>query len=275
MRALWRYAALLLAFVLPSEAARAGLQYNFRHLGVGDGLLNNEIVGLAYDSAGVLWIETLTGWNIWDGEEVGTVEPGALVPADARPSAECARQLGDIGLPKVSAAANTILDVKDDGRGNLWIATDHEGAYVLNKKSGQFVNLANIPSKSTSIAENHVSVIAIAKDGAVALGHIKKGVSIYRPSTFRLAHFQSLTWRNVSCMVEGQPGRPVGRHGWVRPLQCDSAGAFRGSRQHRGVSSGRPRGRIVGRHLQGGLAAHERWGGRGSIHYCQQPFGRR
>lgn len=98
--------------------------------------------------------------------------------------------------------SNTILDVKDDGRGSLWIATDHAGVFIYNKAKHAFTNLVNSPSNPTTIAENHVSVIAIAKDGTVALGHIKKGVSIYKPSPFRLTHYQSTTWRNVSSVLE-------------------------------------------------------------------------
>lgn len=208
-----RYIVLLLLLILTLVGSWAGeaVQYPFRHLTTADGLLNNEIKGLSFDRQGILWVETQTGWNSWDGKDVKVVGENAAKPADARPSTANIRRWSNIILPATShskqqesaaEAANTILDVKDDGHGHLWIATDHEGVFIYDKSNKKFTNLVNAPNQPTTIAENHVSVIAIAKDGTVALGHIKKGVSIYKPSPFRLTHFQSTTWRNVSCVFE-------------------------------------------------------------------------
>lgn len=182
-------------------------QYSFQHLTTADGLLNNEVTGMAFDNKGFLWIETQAGWNIWDGNKVRNVEAGMSVPPKARPSDKDIHKWSKIALPKsTSVVDNTILDVKDDGKGNIWIATDHQGVYIYNKVKKSFTNLVYSPSKSTSIAENHVSVIAVNHDGTVALGHIKKGVSIYKPMPFRLTHFQSSTWRNVSSVLEDHEG---------------------------------------------------------------------
>lgn len=190
---------------LPSAAQS---QYAFRHITTEDGLQNNEVKGLLFDKHGLLWIETQTGWDIYDGKQVKAVEGGTPLPGNARPSAKAIRRGVRLPLPSVSSScvANAILDVKDDGKGNLWVATDHQGVYIYDKANRQFTNLLHSPSQSTSIAENHVSCIAISKDGTVALGHIKKGISIYTPAPFRLTHFQSATWRNVSSVVEDRSG---------------------------------------------------------------------
>lgn len=187
---------------LASPAAQT--QWAFRHIDTSDGLCNNEVLGLRFSPGGTLLIETLAGWNEWDGKEVKALAQDAP-PASIAPSKEGLRSLSGLQLPKKSTT-NTILDTKDDGKGNLWIATDHEGVYIYNKVSKQFTNLVHTPSQSTSIAENHVSCIAIAKDGTVALGHIKKGISIHTPLPFRLTHFQSDTWRNVSAVLEDHTG---------------------------------------------------------------------
>lgn len=174
-------------------------QYSFRHVTADDGLLNNEVLGLSFCDDGRLIVETRSGWNVWDGTAVSPLDesPGH----DIRPRDAESRLPKEFTLPK-SQTINTIMDAQDDGRGNLWIATDHQGVYVLNKESGEFTNLTHQTSQSTSIAENHVSCIAIGTDGTVALGHLKKGISIYRPLPFGVSHFQSATWRNISAVIQ-------------------------------------------------------------------------
>lgn len=165
---------LMLSFV--NSWADGAMQYPFRHLTTDDGLLNNEIIGLQYDRHGILWIETQTGWNTWDGNAVKTVGKDIITPTEARTSTQNIQRWKNLTLPNKSSVANTVLDIKDDGCGNLWIATDHGGVFIYNKQTKLFLNLVNSPSNPTTIAENHVSVsvIAIARDGTVALGLSRK-----------------------------------------------------------------------------------------------------
>lgn len=228
--------ACCLATLLCLQAA-AQTTYSFRHLTTDDGLLNNEVKSLRFDAQGTLWIETQGGWNIWDGQTVGVAKDcntPAKTPALRWTYSAADRRVAFKGLTitlpkdKSTTAANTVLDVKDDGRGHLWLATDHEGAYIYNKVKRTFTHLTHMPSQSTGIAENHVSSIAIARDGTVALGHIKKGVSVCTPLPFRLTHFQSTTWRNISAVAEDTLG-----HLW---LGTDGYGLFDvTSRRHVGI----------------------------------------
>lgn len=176
MRTMQRYTAILVMLMLSfvNSWADGAMQYPFRHLTTDDGLLNNEIIGLQYDRHGILWIETQTGWNTWDGNAVKTVGKDIITPTEARTSTQNIQRWKNLTLPNKSSVANTVLDIKDDGCGNLWIATDHEGVFIYNKQTKLFLNLVNSPSNPTTIAENHVSVIAIARDGTVALGLSRK-----------------------------------------------------------------------------------------------------
>lgn len=196
LRRLVAVALLCVAAVVQAQS------YAFRHITADDGLSNNEVLGLQFRSDGTLLIETRSGFDVWDGTTVThTPEP----QTDIRRTADNLRLTDGLTLPKTQAV-NTIMDAQDDGSGHIWIATDHQGAYVYNKATGDFINLLHQTSQSTSIAENHVSCIAIGQDGTVALGHLKKGLSIYRPLPFGVAHFQSETWRNVSAVVADSVG---------------------------------------------------------------------
>lgn len=195
-----RMASAALLMVAVSASAQV---YSFRHIAVEDGLSSNEVVGLQFQETGELLIETSGGRDVWDGTAVAHVEdaPGN----DIRPKGDGLHLLEGIELPKTQVV-NTVMDVQTDGNGDIWIATDHQGVYIYSKQSGEFTNLVHSPSQSTSISENHVSCIAMGKDGTVALGHLKKGLSVYRPLPFRVAHFESVTWRNVSAVAEDSAG---------------------------------------------------------------------
>lgn len=80
----------------------------------------------------MLWIKTQSGRNTWDGTKVRTVTAGTPLPQLHNPSAREISQWQNIHIPKSTNVANTILDVKDDGRGSQWIATDHQGVYIYN-----------------------------------------------------------------------------------------------------------------------------------------------
>lgn len=75
------------------------MQYPFRHLTTDDGLLNNEIIGLQYDRHGILWIETQTGWNTWDGNAVKTVGKDIITPTEARTSTQNIQRWKNLALP--------------------------------------------------------------------------------------------------------------------------------------------------------------------------------
>ena len=196
--------------------------YHFRHISTADGLSNNGVESLFFADKGNLWIETQDGWNCWDGHQVTVVDAKMERPPMAFKSPNqlswkyitAKNQLvcknnglqNIITIPTDATSFNTVLDVKDDGKGNLWIATDHQGVYIYNKVEKKLYHESYSANLSSGIAENHVSCIAIGQNGEVALGHIKKGVSYYNPAYSCFTHFQSASWRNVSSLLQDHLG---------------------------------------------------------------------
>ena len=203
--------------------------YHFRHISTKEGLSNNEVKKLFFDEQGTLWIDTQDGWNCWDGHQVTMLSgkeeklPASFkhqiasskyqtqpswkyVSANNQLVYKSQGKQNIINIPSDGASFNVVLDVKDDGNGNLWIATDHQGVYIYNKVEKKLYHEGFSSSTTSGIAENHVSCIAIGQNGEVALGHLKKGVSYYNPAYSRFTHFQSASWRNVSSLLQDHLG---------------------------------------------------------------------
>ena len=84
-----------------------------------------------------------------------------------------------VTLPKTSGASqnNAIRDVVDDHHGNIWIATDHEGIFVFNKKTENITNITHKRDRLFSLASDNVTCLEVDDDGTVWVGHFKTGVS--------------------------------------------------------------------------------------------------
>jgi len=75
-----------------------------------------------------------------------------------------------------NSANNAIRDMLDDGNGNIWIATDHDGVFIYNK---QTENVRNISHKidANSISSDNVTCMKMDSQGTVWMGHYKTGIS--------------------------------------------------------------------------------------------------
>ncbi len=82
-----------------------------------------------------------------------------------------------LSIPK-DGGSNAIRAIYDDGKGNVWVATDHNGVFVCNKTSGATTHMRNVSGDLSSIASDNVTCIAASANGVIFLGHFKNGVSI-------------------------------------------------------------------------------------------------
>ena len=113
-----------------------------------------------------------------------------------------------ISLPKAgSNVTNSVRGLQDDGTGNIWIATDHQGLYIYNKVTEQLTNVQHDPAQPSSLAENNIGCITIDNSGVLWVGYVKKGLSFHHPSFRRFSNYQNASCRNVSCIKEGRGGR--------------------------------------------------------------------
>ena len=88
----------------------------------------------------------------------------------------------------VMPTSNRILvrDIAKGKDGRLWIATDHEGLFILDyaKRSCKQYVKRDLPY---SLMDNSLQRIYIDRDGAVWIGTYKNGISYYSPSSKKFA----------------------------------------------------------------------------------------
>ncbi len=75
--------------------------------------------------------------------------------------------------------------VAQDQTGKIWIATDHGGVVIWDKKTDQMKVLLNDPNNPNSISQNSVISLFADPTGIMWLGTYKNGISYYHPGMFK------------------------------------------------------------------------------------------
>ncbi|MDR1202622.1 MAG: response regulator [Tannerellaceae bacterium] len=104
---------------------------------------------------------------------------------------------------------NNIGDIKEDLNGQLWIATDHGGINLINKKLQTIQYIINDPFNERSIAQNSLTCLYCDEIGIVWVGTYKRGISYYYESIFKfktdhltdLSHIENFT-PDVNVIIE-------------------------------------------------------------------------
>ena len=81
-----------------------------------------------------------------------------------------------IKLPSCTANCR-IRDIIDDNKGNIWIATDHQGVFILDKNSGKFHNEKNDRINRSSLSSSNINDLYVDSDGIVWIAHFRSGIS--------------------------------------------------------------------------------------------------
>ncbi len=72
---------------------------------------------------------------------------------------------------------NAIRDMLDDGKGNVWIATDHSGIFVYRKQNESITNIHHDRTSIHSLSSDNVTSLICDRQGTIWAGHYKTGVS--------------------------------------------------------------------------------------------------
>ena len=108
---------------------------------------------------------------------------------------------------------DVISNVIQDDKNRVWIATDHGGVDLLNKKDFKFRYLLNREDDNKTIGQN--STVYIYKDntGIIWIGTYKRGVSYYHESIIKFAHYthhlsdpNSLPFSDINNFAEDRSG---------------------------------------------------------------------
>ncbi len=84
-----------------------------------------------------------------------------------------------------SLSSDMIQDIMQDPNGLIWMATDHGGIDIIDKKSDMLTNLRNRPHDERSIAHNSINCIYTDNTGIIWIGTYKNGISYYSESIYK------------------------------------------------------------------------------------------
>ncbi len=82
-------------------------------------------------------------------------------------------------------SSNVVQSIAQDAHGKIWLATDHGGIDIIDKKTGEQRNLQNNISDSRSLSHNSINCIYCDDMNIIWIGTYKKGVSYYNASIFK------------------------------------------------------------------------------------------
>ena len=110
-------------------------------------------------------------------------------------------------------SSSLIRGITEDNNHVIWIATDHGGLNLLDKKTETIRYLKNNPFDIRSISQN--SVISLHKDdtGIIWAGTYKEGVNYYHPSIFKfgcirypIMEAEDAEINDCNCVLEDRDG---------------------------------------------------------------------
>lgn len=108
---------------------------------------------------------------------------------------------------------NIVSGFIQDDKKNIWVATDHGGINLIDKKSLTVRYLVNNENDLKSLSQNSISSMYKDADGIIWLGTFKKGVNYFHENSLRFPLYQhnaanpnSLPYNDVNKFVEDKHG---------------------------------------------------------------------
>lgn len=101
---------------------------------------------------------------------------------------------------------NFVRDIRDDGNGNVWIATDHKGVFIYNKSSKITTNLQHESYSPFSLKDNSIASLWIDKDNTIYIGYVKSGLSCHSELFQQFTNYVHRDFRNISTIIEDKDG---------------------------------------------------------------------
>jgi len=116
------------------------------------------------------------------------------------------------GAGKLSS--DLVYSAIQDSKGQIWLATDHGGVDIVDKKDWSVTALAHNEDDRKSVAENSVTCIYRDSMGATWLGTFKSGISYYHQNGLQFPIYRhqpslpgSLSYNDVNQFVEDTASR--------------------------------------------------------------------
>ncbi|HYG19609.1 MAG TPA: two-component regulator propeller domain-containing protein, partial [Ohtaekwangia sp.] len=108
---------------------------------------------------------------------------------------------------------NIVRSIVEDGDGLLWIATDHGGVNIVDKRKQMVQYILHKDEDEKSIGQNSINTLYKDDEGIIWIGTFKKGLSYYHENIIRFPLYkpfpmnaQSLPFGDVNRFVEDEQG---------------------------------------------------------------------
>jgi signal transduction histidine kinase/ligand-binding sensor domain-containing protein/DNA-binding response OmpR family regulator len=102
-----------------------------------------------------------------------------------------------------------ITGIDQDADSLIWITTDGKGAFILDKKYTEPVNILNLPYAEGSLSSNGLNSLYCDESGIIWIGTAKKGVDFYKKNIRKFRLYRnyptdpnSLSNNDVDCITE-------------------------------------------------------------------------
>lgn len=154
-----------------------GLEKQFDHITIEDGLSQSTIQAILQDSKGFMWFGTEDGLNRYDGYEFTVFKTVA-------------------GNPN-SLSDNNINALFEDSKQRIWIGTQSGGLTQYDWKKNQFTNYFGIDDEEhwQTLSSNTIWTITEDQDGLIWVG-TSFGLNLFDPATGRFHRIFSETEEN-------------------------------------------------------------------------------
>ena len=110
-------------------------------------------------------------------------------------------------------SSNTIAAILQDGKNNVWIATDHGGIDIINKKNNSVQYFKNNPDDERSVSQNSITDLYKDNNGIIWVATYKNGICYYHESIYKFARIHheasnsnSLPANDINCFYEDKTG---------------------------------------------------------------------
>lgn len=109
-------------------------------------------------------------------------------------------------------SANLVTRIVQDNKGYIWIATDHGGINVLDKKDFSVRYLTNNPENEYSLRQNSIPYLYKDNEGIIWIGTYKKGLNYYHENIMRFSLYNrhsepyGLPFEDVNRFLEDDRG---------------------------------------------------------------------
>jgi signal transduction histidine kinase/ligand-binding sensor domain-containing protein/DNA-binding response OmpR family regulator len=158
---------ILQAVVFPTFSQKPTLK--FEHLGINNGLSQNNVLCVLQDHKGFMWFGTRDGLNKYDGYRFTVYKNDSKDPN--------------------SISNNFVTDMLEDSNGNIWIATWGGGLNMLNEGKNRFTRFKYDANDKYSISSDLIICLKKDQQGNLWIGTENGGLNRYDQKTNQFIRF--------------------------------------------------------------------------------------